>query len=82
MIIGNTMFEQQKEEYKLWISPVDSKRYQIDYIGSTNPRKVSKMLEKCEDPTRSVYQFRPCPTDRRSRYSTEEDKRKTGDKEI
>ena len=32
MIIGNTMFEQHKRQRYTWISPVDSKRYQVDYI--------------------------------------------------
>ena len=32
MIIGNTMFEEQKRRRYMWMSPVDSKRYQIDYI--------------------------------------------------
>ena len=32
MIIGNTMFQQHKRIRYTWISPVDSKRYRIDYI--------------------------------------------------
>ena len=52
VIIGNTMFEQHKRRRYTWISPVDNKRYQIDYTY-TNTGKVSKLLEKCKDPTRS-----------------------------
>ena len=48
----------------------------------TDTRKVSKLLKKCEDSTRSGYQFRPCSSNRRSRYSTEEDTRKTGEKKF
>ena len=32
MVIGNTMFEQHKRRRYMWISPMDSKRYQIHYI--------------------------------------------------